>query len=83
MDSQGSIDMDTDNKLNDNGDIEVWYAKVKIFLNNVNNFSRTVCEHPGFNLSLDEMMKLFKGQSSMTVGMKKKPTKERFKFLAM
>ena len=49
----------------------------------MNIFSRTVCDHPWFNLSLDEMMKLFKGQLSMTVQIKEKPIKERFKFLAI
>ena len=49
----------------------------------VKGFTRTVCEHPGFNLSLDEMMKLFKGCSSMTIRMKQKPIKEGFKFLAI
>ena len=82
-DSQGLIDTDTDNEFDDKGYIEVWYAKAKLFLDHVNDFSRTVCEHPGFNLSLDEMMKLFKGRSSMTVQMKQKPIKEEFKFLAI
>ena len=54
-----------------------------MFLDQVNDFSRTVCEHPGLNLSLDEMTKLFKSCSSKTVWMKKKPIIEGFKFLAI
>ena len=41
------------------------------------------CVHPGFAISIDEMMKLFKGRSNMTHRMKKKPIKEGFKFFAM
>ena len=39
--------------------------------------------HPGFAISIDEMMKLFKGRSNMTHRMKKKPIKEIFKFFAI
>ena len=54
---QGSIDIETNTEFDDEEDIEVWYAKAKLFLDNVNTFGRVVYEHPGFNLSLDEMMK--------------------------
>ena len=81
---QGSIDIDTDNEFDNKRYIrQGWYAKAKLFLDHVNTFRRTVCDHPRFNLSLDKMMKLFKGQSSMTVQMKRKPIKVGFKFLAI
>ena len=49
----------------------------------VNKFPCTHCIHPGFAISIDEMMKLFKGRSNMTHRMKKKPIKEGFKLYAM
>ena len=49
----------------------------------VNKFLFTHCVHPGFAISIDEMMKLFRDCSNMTHRMKKKPIKERFKFYAM
>ena len=61
------IDVDTDVKDDIKEDIEVWYAKAKLFLDHVHKFSRAVCEHLMLNLSLDETMKLFKGCSSITV----------------
>ena len=42
-----------------------------------------MCVYPGFNLSIDKMMKLFKGRSFQTVRMKFKPIKEGFKFYAI
>ena len=54
-----------------------------MFLYHINKFSKTICDHPGFNISHDEVIKLFEGQSYMTVRMKKKPVKEAFKFLAI
>ena len=60
-----------------------WYAKEKFMLDWVNKFSPTHCVHPSFAISIDEMMKIFKGLSNMTHRMKKKPIKEGFKFYAM
>ena len=62
---------------------EKWYYKAKFMLDWVNKFSRMYCVHPGFAISIDEMMKLFKERSNMTHRMKKTPTKEGFKFYAM
>ena len=71
-DSECLIDIDTDIEDNNEEYIEVWYAKAKLFLDHVNKFSRTVCDHPGFNLSLDYIMiKLFKGRLSMNIQMGK------------
>ena len=77
------IDYNTDQNNNDGRDIELWYQRAKLFLNQVNKFSRTYCKHPGFALSIDEMMKLFKGWSKQTYCMKKKPIKEGYKFFAL
>ena len=38
-----------------------WYYKAKFMLDWVNKFLCLYCLHPGFALSIDEMMKLFKG----------------------
>ena len=40
----------------------------------VNKFLQTYCVYPGFAISIDEMMKLFKGQSNMTHIMNEKQT---------
>ena len=45
---------------NEDEDLEVWYAKAKLCLDHVNKFSRTVCDHSGFALSIDKIMTLFK-----------------------
>ena len=55
------IDYNTNQNDNDGRDVELWYQRAKLFLDRVNKFSRTYCKHPGFALSIDEMMKLFKG----------------------
>ena len=80
-----SVDDETINEEDDDFEAkqEKWYAKAKFMLDWVNKFSRTHCVHPGFAISIDEMMKLFKGRSNMTHRMKKKPIKEGFKFYAM
>lgn len=70
----------TDIDHDDDRGIDLWYEKVKIFLDHVNEFSQTHCVHPGFALSTNEMMKLSKGRSTMMCWMKKKPIKEGFKF---
>ena len=54
----------------------------------VNKLSQTYCVYPGFSISIDEMVKLFKLEtflnffSSLTYRMKK-TMKEGFKFFAM
>ena len=62
-----TIDVDTDIEGNNEGVIEIWYIKAKPSLDHVNKFSIEECDYPGFNLSLNEVMKLLKGQSYMTV----------------
>ena len=67
-----SVDDETINEQVDNNKVkqEKWYYKAKFMLDWVNKFSRTHCIHPGFAISIDEMMKIFKGCSNMTHRMK-------------
>ena len=67
----------------DKAEQKKWYYKARFMLDWVNKFSRTHCFHPGFAISIDEMMELFKDCLTMTHRMKKKLTKEGFKFYAM
>ena len=80
-----SVDDETINEEDDDDEAEQekWYAKAKFMLDWVKRFAQTHCVHPGFDISIDEMMKLFKGQSNMTHKMKKKPITEGFKFYTM
>ena len=55
------IDYNTDCNDNDGRDVDLWYQRAKLFLDQVNKFIRMYCKHPGFALSIDEIMKLFKG----------------------
>jgi hypothetical protein len=43
-----------------------WFHKVECVINHVNKVSQALCRHPGATLSIDEMMKLFKGRSFQT-----------------
>jgi len=79
---------DTEEEDEDEEDEEVehdtrWYAKVSTFYDHVVRVSKKICTRPGSKLSLDEMMKLFKGRSRQTHRMKKKPIKEGFKFFSI
>ena len=38
-----------------------WYEKAKLLLEHVNELSKEMCLYPGTLLSIDKMMKLFKG----------------------
>jgi Transposase IS4 len=58
-------------------------AKAAPFVAHVNKVSKRLCHHPGFALSIDEMMHLFKGQSIQTHCTKHKPFKEGYKFYAL
>ena len=62
---------------------EKWYYKATFMLDWVNKISKMHYGHPGFAVSIDEKMKLFKDCSNTTHTMKKKPIKESFKFYAM
>lgn len=60
-----------------------WFAKAAPLVEHVNTVLQRICWHPGFALSIDEMMRLFKGRSIQTHRMKHKPIKEGFKFFAI
>jgi len=64
-------------------DLPEWLSKVKLLVNHTNSVSKLHCKHPGVYLSIDEMMKLFKGRSLMTHRMRNKPIKEGYKFFAI
>ena len=38
-----------------------WYARVAPFIDRANRISQKLCKFPGFCVSVDEMMRLFKG----------------------
>jgi hypothetical protein len=58
-DDDDEMDLETDDEYDTGIDLELWYAKAKLILDHVNDFSSSLCEYPGFALSLDEMMKVF------------------------
>jgi len=60
-----------------------WYNKCAVFLDHVATTSRKICIKPGSRMSIDEMMKRFKGRSGQTTRMKGKPIKEGYKFWAL
>jgi hypothetical protein len=80
--ADGSFDYDTVVDDDDDDD-ESWYKKASFMIDWTNKFSRMYCVHPGFAISIDEMMKLFKGRSNMTHIMKCKPIPKGYKFYAM
>ena len=57
-----------------------WYAKVALLIDQANRISQKLCKYPGFCVSVDEMTRLFKGQSVQTFCMKQKPIEEGYKF---
>lgn len=82
-----SNDDDTDSADERNGNVPVedpvWFEAIKGFVDHVNKVSKKLCKHPGWMLSIDEMLRKFKGRSSQTVRMKCKPDKEGYKFMAI
>ena len=82
----GSVDdvtINEDNDYDDEVEQEKWHYKAKFRMDWVNKSAQRYYVHPGFTISIDEMMKLFKDRSNMTHRLKKKTTKEGFKFYAM
>ncbi|KAG7340642.1 transposase IS4 [Nitzschia inconspicua] len=43
-----------------------WYHKIQGFVDHINAVSKRLCKNPGSVLSIDEMMKRFKGRSNQT-----------------
>ncbi len=74
---------DDDNDGADNDDVQSWYHKVEDFLDHVNKTSQKLVKKLSDFLSINKMMKLFKGWSSQTLMMKNKPIKKGFKFWAV
>ena len=91
-----ALDFDIEDEEDNNSDVQPhtrtqdnlnedtrWYAKADLFLSHVRRVSQRICIRPGTILSIDEMMKLFKGRSAQTIRIKCKPIKEGFKFFAI
>ena len=72
-----------DEYLSSDAEVQTWFHKVEHFLDHVNTVSKGLVDKLSDFLSLDEMMKLFKGRSSQTHMMKNKPIKKGFKFWAI
>ncbi len=62
--------------------VSVWYDKVEEWIEFVNENSKKIVDDLSDILSIDEMMKLFKGRHHQTHVMKQKPIKKGFKFWA-
>ena len=52
---------------------EQWYSKAAIFINRINYVSTLVCSFPSFAMSINKMMKKFKGRCIQTFRIKNKP----------
>jgi hypothetical protein len=43
----------------------IWYSSIiQGFIDHVNNVSQKLCRHPGWKVSIDEMLRKFKGRSA-------------------
>ncbi len=73
---------DNENDVANDDEVQSWYHKVEDFLDHVNKTSQKLVNKSSDFLSLNEMMKLFKGWSTQTHMMKNKPIKKGFKFWA-
>jgi hypothetical protein len=60
-----------------------WYFSIQDFVEHVNKVSQKLCKHPSWRISIDEMLRKFKGRSAQTYRMKRKPDKEGYKFFAL
>jgi Transposase IS4 len=60
-----------------------WYSAVKNIINHVNRINKLLLRIPGLILSLDEMLRRFKGRSAMTERLQRKPDKEGYKLFAL
>jgi hypothetical protein len=78
IDLGGVNDCDEEREVDDR-----WYAKAAPIIEHFLEITKKVCVYPGTKLSIDEMMKLFKGRSGQTIRMKNKPIKEGYKFFAI
>jgi hypothetical protein len=60
-----------------------WVDTVSDFMAHVNKVSKTLCKHPSWNVSIDKMMKKFKGRSAQTHKIPRKPAKKEYTFYAL
>ena len=60
-----------------------WYSKCAMIVESFVETSQKLCTHLGKTLSIDEMMKKFKGRSAQTHKMKNKPIKQGYKFFSV
>ncbi len=67
---------DNNNDVADDNDVQSWYHKVQEFLDHVNKTSQNLVKKLSDFLSVNKMMKLFKGRSSQTHMIKNKPIKK-------
>jgi Transposase IS4 len=82
-DEEEEEDDDDDEEEDADPAVQRWFHKVEVLLRHVNVTSKRICRHPGSFLSIDEMMKKYKGRSNQTHKMKNKPIKEGYKFFAI
>ena len=82
-DDDDSVDDETINEQDDDDKVkqEKRHYKEKFMLDWVNKSLCTHCIHPGFAVSLDKMMKLFKGCLNMAYRMKKNQLKKVSSFM--
>ena len=81
--SSSSDEEESNDDLDESERDPVWFDAIQEFVNHVNKVSQKLCKNPGWMLSIDEMLRKFKGRSSQTVRMKFKPDKEGYKFMAI
>ena len=60
-----------------------WFHKVEYLIDHTLNVSQKHCCFPGWNVSIDEMMRKFKGRSLEMVRINNKPIKEGFNFFSL
>jgi hypothetical protein len=45
---------------------QAWYSTITSFIDHVNRISQKLCKHPGWQVAIDEMLRMFKGKSVET-----------------
>lgn len=78
---EGSIDEHAEDTLVEND--TRWCNNVPKFLDFIGEVPPKLCMHPGSVVSVDKMMRLFKGWSGQTHRMKNEPIKEGCKFFSL
>ena len=77
-DGEEEVDDEDDGPQVDNSE-EVqpkWYSSIEELMHDVNMMSRTLCKHPVWKISIDEMLRKFKSRSAQASRMKRKPDLE-------